>query len=203
MDSETQLELLKKSILNRSYYCAPISDLKNLMLQNDVCPCCNDEKDTFIIPSHREYEMLCMDCLKTIDLTFAHNTEKGLVSKDPILFGQSDELDISIHVPLESIKKLMLTPNFDAPYDAPWLICCKDFMLFIGIWEASNFTRASETSGKELFMQMTDSDYNDLWDELELNDNEEEFTWTGIKYYAFDCPTCNTKRGNWEYVEDE
>jgi len=188
-------------ILDKEYYSAPISDLKGFFEQEQTCPCCGKIKLMFISPSHNEYPIICTDCLIDKHLVFAHNTEKGLVSKDPILFGQADEFDIRLHVPLESISKLMSTPNFEAPADAPWLICCKDFMKFKGIWTPSHFTEHSTTTGKELFLSMTDKEDNIIWDDLDLVDNEDHYTWEGINYYAFHCKSCNSYRGNWEYLE--
>jgi hypothetical protein len=66
-------------------------------------------------------------------------------------------------------------------------------MAYIGTWEPRDFyENAPDGDGQSLFMQMTDKDYQHLW---EADTRLEHWHAT---YYVFRCLHCGKLRGNWD-----
>jgi uncharacterized protein CbrC (UPF0167 family) len=199
MHSKSLKAKYKNTKIKRGYYNASILFLQNFNFGKRTCPNCLEDKSCFIIPPHGEFENLCTDCLRVVNIEFSHDTEKGIVSKNGLLPNTPDEYNIYKHVKLEYIKKLLDTPEFRTIQGGQWKLHCDDFMEFQGVWEPSDFTEHSKTNGKDLFMKMTEESSNFLWDEVELKDNETEDTWANVEYYAFKCLHCKKYKGFWEY----
>jgi uncharacterized protein CbrC (UPF0167 family) len=190
---------LSTEIYSKGYFRAPAPDLINFKYGKDICPVCLETKVTFIKPPFGEYSKCCLDCLSKNDIRFTHDSEYGPVTSDELSPELEDIGDIKKHVSEKSIKELLITPEFTNIQGGAWKIHCNDFMIFRGIWEPSDFTENSnERNGKKLFMDMTDEESNQIWDEYELIDSEIENTWEDIQYYAFECCHCGKLRGYWD-----
>jgi len=141
---------------------------------------------------------VCTNCLKDLKIQFTHDTKHGIATFNPVPIDMPDEYNLNLHMPADSIKKLLGTPEFTSIQGGIWLDHCNDFMEFIGIWEPKDFSNYSELSGKSLFMEMTEEDSNHLWSEWELSDNETDEIWIDVQYYAFKCTQCNKLKGYWD-----
>jgi hypothetical protein len=45
---------------------------------------------------------------------------------------------------------------------------------------------------------MTNDDFQHLWDDFELAENESKYTWEDCLYHTFECRKCKIKKGYWE-----
>ena len=71
-------------------------------------------------------------------------------------------------------------------------------MLFKGTWEPNDFyNHSKDGDGRRLFLDMTDEEWNHVWDES-LEDNETILTEWHATYYVFECKHCGKLRGNWD-----
>ncbi|RPH31399.1 MAG: hypothetical protein EHM93_13675 [Bacteroidales bacterium] len=189
---------LKKEIFYKGYFKAPIADLMNFQYGKDLCPICKESKTKFFLYPDREIKKCCLDCLLRMEFYFTHDTEKGFVTYENLPIHIAEEININKYVSSESISKLLITPNYSNIQGDNWKLHCDDFMNFIGIWEPLDFTNNSpDMNGKKLFLEMTDENYNHLWEECELEDNERDKCWIDVQYYAFQCTKCGKLKGYW------
>lgn len=94
--------------------------------------------------------------------------------------------------------ELRRTPQIVTLQQELWLTHCNDFMTYKGTWEPSDFNKNSNSgNGKELFLEMTDSELNHLWDDS-LEKGETELEEWYATYYVFECKHCGKLRGNWD-----
>lgn len=191
---------LKGDIFNKGYFSASAPDLVNFKYGKDNCPVCKETKSKFIIPPFGEYSKICLDCLLITDIKFSHDSEHGPVISENLPPDFLEEIgDIKKHINENYIKELLRTPEFSNIQGCRWMIHCNDFMIFRGIWEPIDFTENStDRNGKKLFIEMTDKDYIHLWDDCELAENEQEYSWEDVQYYAFECRHCGKLRGYWD-----
>jgi len=134
-------------------------------------------------------------------LELIHDSEHGTITLEshPLPKELEYEFDINNFVSKDSIRGLMNTPDFVNIQGERWLIHCKDFMVFKGLWDTKDFTENSkEKNGKKLFIEMTEEYYNYLWDEYGFAENEITYSWEDVFYYAFECKHCGKLRGYWD-----
>ncbi|MEO6852278.1 MAG: CbrC family protein, partial [Mucilaginibacter sp.] len=98
----------------------------------------------------------------------------------------------------ERLTEMRRTPQFISWQQELWLCHCDDFMIYKGTWEPNDFYKNSEDGdGRALFMQMTDKELNNLWDDS-LPENETLLKEWYPTYYVFECSHCGKLRGNWD-----
>jgi Uncharacterised protein family (UPF0167) len=197
----TAERFFKNEIFKKGYFNAPVTDLSGFKYGQDKCPICNETKPKFVLRPSQEYEKCCLDCFQKNDFNFSsHDSEVGIVTSVEIpLEILADLRDARQHVSEGSIEGLLKTPNFVTYQGAIWRVHCKDFMLYKGTLEPSDFTENSPTNnGKEFFLEITDKGFEHLWDLYEFEDNEKEYTWEDVLYHIFECKHCGKLRGYWE-----
>ncbi|MFK7775162.1 MAG: CbrC family protein [Saprospiraceae bacterium] len=187
----------KDQIVKIGFFNASITNLDRFQFEIDKCKSCHEEKSLFVANPNLNPvpESICIDCLKTIDIEITHRTKFGFVDAD-LPKGLEDA---KLKVSRESFSEMLKTPPYLTLQGENWLCHCKDFMEYIGRWEAPDFTNESnDANGKKLFLEMTNKDYQHLWEESELPDNEKEYTWGDVFYHTFECRHCKIKQGYWE-----
>lgn len=191
---------LKQIKISREYFNASILDLMNFEYkwEAQICPNCKKSSNTFIIPPRGEFEFICTQCVNNAELKFSHDTRFGIVSHSEIPIETPPEFDVKQHMPHDSIQKLLNTPEFTSIQGGIWMDHCNDFMNFIGIWTPKDFTVNAQTTGRELFLKMTEEDYQNLWGDYELDENETKYNWDDAQYYAFQCTKCTVLKGYWD-----
>jgi len=79
-----------------------------------------------------------------------------------------------------------------------WLVHCNDFMTYLGTWEPADFYANAEAGdGRSLFFEMTEPEYQHLWD-ASIREGENRLESWQAEYYAFRCNHCGKLRGNWD-----
>lgn len=145
----------------------------------------------------------CMDCLQAGAFTFDHDTELGFLEKEGFTrdFIQY-EAPPPDFVP-DACAELMKTPPFSAWQEALWLVHCKDFMRYKGIWTKADFIAANPQDPKKVFAEMTHmARYTEpaeaIWERLIADPTTSDQRWD-ISYYVFECPHCGKKRGYFDF----
>ena len=71
-------------------------------------------------------------------------------------------------------------------------------MAYLGTWTPQDFNEHSKNgNGRDLFMEMTDRAYQNLWDDS-LDDGQTLLEEWYPTYYVFKCLHCKKLRGNWD-----
>ena len=195
----TAAEKFKNEKVKIGYYNASITNLNGFKYGKQICEACKKERQLFTLnPNlHSIPDWICIECLKSIKIKTTHDTVFGYVAND--LPKELENESAKNHVTKESFEEMERTPIFLTLQSEQWLGHCKDFMDYIGTWEAPDFTKESkDKSGKMLFKEMTHKSLQHLWDEFELAENEKEYTWVDCLYHTFECRHCKIKKGYWE-----
>ncbi len=196
----TAVNFFKDVKVNIGYYKASVTSLNGFKYGKGICLVCNTEQKLFSINPNRNPnpESICINCLAIIDIEAFHDTKHGFVGKDiPIELVDEDAMKI---VKKEYYEEMLKTPYYTTYQGEQWMCHCENFMDYIGIWDAPDFTKESgNDNGKELFEEMTISGYHHLWDEFDLKVNEKNESWEDALYHAFQCRHCKIKQGYWEH----
>jgi len=199
IDQGTAARWFKNTKIKIGYFNASITNLNGFKYGKQICDLCDQERKVFTLDPNlnAKYDWICIECLESMIIKTTHDTTFGYVS-DNLLKGLDNES--AIHsVNKESFEEMQRTPNFLSLQGEQWLGHCKDFMDYIGTWEAPDFTQAShDRNGKRLFEKMTEKEDHHLWDDFELDENEQNYTWVDRLYHTFECRHCKIKRGYWE-----
>jgi len=199
IDLGTAARKFKNEKVKVGYYNASITNLNGFRYGKQICESCNTERKFFTLNPNLNPnpEWICIGCLKSIEIITSHDTVFGYVAID-LPKELKDESAIK-NVSTESYKEMQSTPRFLTLQGEHWMGHCKDFMDYIGTWEAPDFTNKSKDgNGKKLFKDMTHKEYQHLWDEFELAENESKYTWEDCLYHTFECRKCKVKKGYWE-----
>lgn len=71
-------------------------------------------------------------------------------------------------------------------------------MAYQGTWDPHDFyENAPDRDGRVLFMEMTDPDGQNLWDDCWFDKSQPLGYWYAT-YYVFKCLHCGKLRGNWD-----
>ena len=199
IDLGTAARKYKNEKVKIGYYNASITNLNGFKFEKQICESCKNERKLFTINPNLNPNpiWICIDCLKSIKIITTHDTAFGYVAND-LPEEMLDESAIQ-HVPKESFEEMQRTPRFLTLQGENWMGHCNDFMDYIGTWEALDFTNNSkDRNGKRLFNEMTNDDFQHLWDDFELAENESKYTWEDCLYHTFECRKCKIKKGYWE-----
>lgn len=158
------------------FFLADTTDSKTLTVFRGSAAVENNGQPTY-------YFRGCFDCLREGRFTVWHDTEAGEIRNGQLI---SDE-PVS-DFPQEAVVELSRTPSFWTWQQASWLICCNNFMLYMGEWGEEDFNRyAPNGAGKDLFDQVQQCG-TQTWDQL----REDGF-------YVFRCSHCE----KWRAFDDQ
>lgn len=135
----------KDHILEMGYYQASVTELMTGFKHGkEQCLKCNQERTLFTLNpvGNTEIKWICIECLKNGDYTFGHDTELGFVTKEL----PPDGVDIKLamdYVSDVALQRMLKTPPHQSIQGGKWLCHCNDFMIYKGIWNAPDFTKAS------------------------------------------------------------
>ena len=154
----------------------------------------------------------CLECLRLDRFGFSHDTEVGFFTKEGFLplyepdtspkqiflvsgSGEATMASVPLiyppkpHLAEEAIAELRRTPEFATWQDIMWPVHHDDFMAYFGIWSPDDLAAIySPGTARELFLEMVDSDFHNLWPE----GKEPKI---GQNIVAFQCLHCSTRRG--------
>jgi uncharacterized protein CbrC (UPF0167 family) len=194
----TASRFFQKETFKKGYFDAPAPDIAGFKYGKAECPFCKEVKSKFITSNIPDAERCCLDCLQKNDFKFDHDSEFGIVHTEN-LPDYMEDTDATKQVSAEKINEMLLTPNFINIQGENWLTHCDDFMIFKGLWEPHDFTaRSIDNNGKKLFMEMTEGNYDHLWESCGLDDDETRNIWEDVYYYAFECKHCKKMKGYWD-----
>jgi len=188
------------------YFEGPIDEMFTVGEGTHECSICGKENsmcfelefaETDRFPEkERDGKLGCVNCLKNGEFEFCHHTEFGYINKEGKFDtpqNRPEGVKALEHAKLEEFRR---TPGFSTWQTEQWLIHCNDFMTYKGTWEPEDFKKNSKDGdGKQLFLDMTDKDWDHLWDESMEDGELEEWYAT---YYVFECKHCGKLRGNWD-----
>jgi uncharacterized protein CbrC (UPF0167 family) len=190
------------------YFDGPLTDMSGLLLDGGTCDLCKKKHNfcfnlSFAISTtfqdeEKDGKIGCYDCLLKGDFEFWHDTEFGFLDENGLTKVYSHNMDNPPLVDRMKLSELRKTPQIITYQQEVWLTHCNDFMVYKGIWEPMDFYKNSETgNGRDLFIEMTDSDLNHLWDDS-LVEGENILEQWYATYYVFECLHCKKMRGNWD-----
>lgn len=190
------------------YFEGPIDEMSDLLDGSHKCSFCGQKSEMcFEIDyaitdkfseDEKEGKIGCMTCLSKGEFEFWHDTEFGMLDEKGLTKVYNHNMDNPPPIENDKLIGLRRTPQIVTWQQELWLTHCKDFMTYKGTWEPTDFYRNSKSgNGKELFLEMTDSELNHLWNNS-LNEGETELEEWYATYYVFECKYCGKLRGNWD-----
>lgn len=133
--------------------------------------------------SQRKGGVGCVYCLAKGRFEFWHDTEIGVLDENGLTKVYKHNREPPEGFSKEALVQLRRTPQFISWQQELWLTHCNDFMVYQGTWEPTDFNRNSPSGdGRSLFLEMTDEDYQHLWDSSIRGDKLEKWYAT---YYVF------------------
>jgi uncharacterized protein CbrC (UPF0167 family) len=190
------------------YFKGPISNMADLLGGENICFICNQEHehcfdleyaicDKFT-DEEKKGKAGCYKCLCNGEFEFWHDTEFGVLNKAGLTKIYSHNIDNPPMLDDALLAELRRTPQILTNQQELWLTHCNDFMVYLGTWEPYDFYRNSPTGdGRDLFMEMTDSNMNKVWDES-LESGQTLLEEWHPNYYVFECMHCKKLRGYWD-----
>jgi len=146
----------------------------------------------------KEGKVGCINCLRKGLFEFWHDTEFGTLDENGLHRVYKHNNENPPLIDKNRLTELRRTPQFITWQQELWLTHCEDFMIYMGTWTPDDFYANSEDSdGRKLFMEMTDVEYNNLWDDCLENGQAKLEEWHPT-YYVFKCAHCGKLRGNWD-----
>lgn len=190
------------------YFDGPIDEMSDLLEGSHICSLCGQESEMcFEIDyaitdkfseDEKEGKIGCIDCLRKGEFEFRHDTEFGMLDENGLTKVYNHNMDNPPPIENDKLIELRRTPQIVTWQQELWLTHCNDFMTYKGTWEPSDFNKNSNSgNGKKLFLEMTDSELNHLWDDS-LEKGETELEEWYATYYVFECKHCGKLRGNWD-----
>lgn len=189
------------------YFRAEFYHMDNFTYEKSKCSLCGENRYCFYLEysicadiSKEDLAHLigCFNCLQKGRFLFWHDTEIGCLDENGLRSQYLNHKSPPLSLSKESLHALMCTPRIIASQQELWLVHCDDFMAYIGNWQPSDFNEhAVNGNGRDLFMEMTDEDLNNLWDDS-MGDGEEFPEYWDAEYYVFQCLHCGKLRGNWD-----
>jgi uncharacterized protein CbrC (UPF0167 family) len=120
-------------------------------------------------PEEKEGRKGCYECLRKGEFEFWHDTEFGMLDKDGLSKVYAHNIENPPKLSESLLIELRRTPQIITWQQELWLTHCDDFMIYKGTWKPLDFYKNSKTGdGRRLFMEMTDEDWNHIWDEAKL-----------------------------------
>lgn len=178
------------------YFLAPEDCMSGLSRYPETCVFCG--KRTRAFSFNRSFG--CPECLQAGYFGFNHDTELGMIIEDKVLLmdiDSDDEEDFlvpirdaaeKIGMPEAQLRELQRTPCFLTCNDVTWMVCCQDFMAYLGQWQPENF--ASREAFVEAMSRQSDfSTIRWLWPEDETNPHFGEMV-----IHVFRCLHCSRLR---------
>ena len=180
--------------------------MSDLLDGSHTCSICKKQHDhCFHIEYSSKHEFSddderigCYDCLKRGEFEFWHDSEFGLLDENGLNKLYDHNSDNPPKLSIDVINEMRRTPQIVTYQQELWLTHCDDFMVYKGTWEPLDFYKNSPThDGRELFMAMTNEEWNHLWDES-LEAGQKLLNSWHATYYVFECRHCRKLRGNWD-----
>ena len=161
--------------MNFIYFKGPISDMSDLVEGRQCCSICSTVHDycfdleyshtKSFSDEEKEGKLGCYDCLRNGEFEFWHDTEFGFLDEKGFTRIYTHNMEHPPKLDESVLTELRRTPPIVTYQPHVWLTHCNDFMVYTGTWEPLDFYKSSATGdGRDLFMEMTDSVINHLWD---------------------------------------
>jgi uncharacterized protein CbrC (UPF0167 family) len=148
--------------------------------------------------AEKETAVGCFTCLRQGRFEFWHDTEIGLLDENGLTHFYNHNKPPPPDFPETALVELRRTPQIVTWQQELWLTHCNDFMAYLRTWEPKDFyAHAPDSDGRSLFLQMTEGDYNHLWDSSLPKGADRLNSWHA-SYYAFRCLHCGKLRGTWD-----
>jgi uncharacterized protein CbrC (UPF0167 family) len=189
------------------YFKGPEEDMSDLLEGTHICSICGSEDRCFDLEysitnefqeDAKEGKAGCLNCLQNGRFEFWHDTEFGVLDENGLKKIYKHNIDNPPPIDPNILIDLRRTPQILTWQQEFWLTHCDDFMVYIGIWEPKDFyTNSKDGDGKRLFMEMTDDEYNNLWDDS-LEEGQTRLDEWYPSFYVFECRHCGKLRGNWD-----
>ncbi|MBO9699874.1 MAG: CbrC family protein [Sporocytophaga sp.] len=182
--------------------------MSQLIIGTHICSICNKESNECFSLEYTLTDKFsqeetadkvgCSDCLKKGEFEFWHDTEYGMLDENGLKKVYKHNMANPPSVDNKILVELRRTPQIVTWQQELWLTHCNDFMVYKGTWTPEDFNKYSKNSdGRQLFLEMTDDEWNHLWDES-LEEGEVELKEWYATYYVFECSHCGKLRGNWD-----
>lgn len=166
--------------------------------ENQICFSLNYAITKFFSDDNKEGKKGCAKCLRDGKFEFWHDTEYGMLDERGLVKVYNHNMANPPAISAEKLNELKRTPQIITWQQELWLTHCNDFMIYKGTWQPVDFYRNSKNgNGRELFLEMTDSDLQHLWDESLEKVGKQLKSWYAT-YYVFECKHCGKLRGNWD-----
>jgi uncharacterized protein CbrC (UPF0167 family) len=190
------------------YFKGPPDDMSQRLDGTHVCSICGKESEMCFSLSYTITDLFtddakddktgCVDCLRAGKFEFWHDTEFGMLDENALTKVYNHNMNNPPPVEVEKLTELKRTPQIITWQQELWLTHCNDFMIYKGTWQPADFHHHSPNgNGRELFLEMTDSELQHLWDESLENGGKVLKSWYAT-YYVFECSHCGKLRGNWD-----
>jgi uncharacterized protein CbrC (UPF0167 family) len=190
------------------YFKGPEEDMSSLIEGVVICSICGIEDRCFELDfsttnefnedEKKEGKVGCINCLRNGKFEFWHDTEFGMLGEKGLHKVYKHNLVNPPSVDQSTLVELRRTPQIITWQQELWLTHCDDFMIYTGTWEPKDFhTNSKDGDGRRLFMEMTDDEYNNLWDDS-LEEGQTKLEEWYPTYYVFECSHCGKLRGNWD-----
>jgi hypothetical protein len=190
-----------------TYFRGPQCDMGDLARGDRKCSLCGEVGACFQLdfahcPAFTEEQKKsafgCFSCLRAGHFEFWHDTEIGLLDEEVLTHVYNHNHPPPPDFPSTALAELRRTPQIVTWQQELWLVHCNDFMAYLGTWEPEDFyANAVDGDGRALFLEMTDKEYERLWDDSLPAQTAQLRTWHAT-YYAFRCLHCGKLRGNWD-----
>ena len=190
-----------------NYFKGPSDEMNGLVNDKSICSICGKTGDCFELDyvitavfneDEKEGKLGCFSCLKEGRFEFWHDTEYGMLDENGLRKFYNHHMSNPPSIAADRLIELRRTPQIVTWQQELWLTHCDDFMVYTGTWTPQDFYLNSPNGdGKALFMSMTDTKLNRLWDDS-LRENETILKHWHPTYYVFECSLCGKLRGNWD-----
>jgi uncharacterized protein CbrC (UPF0167 family) len=189
------------------YFKGPLEDMSDLVEGKAICSICGVEDQCFELDysitdefrnDEKEGKIGCINCLKKGLFEFWHDTEFGMLDENGLHNVYKHNMENPPKIDQNNLTELRRTPQIITWQQELWLSHCTDFMIYKGTWTPKDFyANSKDGDGRQLFMEMTDDEYNSLWDDS-LVDGQTKLEEWYPHYYVFECSHCGKLRGNWD-----
>jgi uncharacterized protein CbrC (UPF0167 family) len=176
------------------YFKGPTEDMDSFIEQKMVCSICGNENDCFELEysiteefkdDDKEGKAGCIDCLKMGLFRFWHDTEFGVLDENGLTKVYKHNAANPPLIAESVLEEMRRTPRIQMWQQERWLTHCNDFMIYKGTWTPKDFyANSKDGNGRQLFIDMTDTDENHLWDDS-LSEGETELEEWYPMYFLF------------------
>ncbi len=189
------------------YFKGPFDEMSGMIDGVSVCSICGTESHCFELDysitqefsnDDKEGKVGCVECLRNGRFEFWHDTEFGLLDENGLSKMYKHNIANPPLIDQSNLVELRRTPQILTWQQELWLTHCNDFMIYKGTWTPLDFyANSRDGDGKQLFMEMTDDEYKNLWDDS-LEEGQTQLEEWYPTYYVFECAHCSKLRGNWD-----